>query len=447
MKSLYIECNMGAAGDMLMGALYELCDQKEKFLSDMNHAFTTYGVTLSAEPAVKCGIRGTHMKVTVDGNEEHSHDVLPEHILGQADIHKEGTQQHFHEHAHNEDTQQHLHKHTHNEDMQQHSHEHPHHHAHTSYTQILDQIHTLPFPSPVKDSVAAIYRLIGEAESKVHHSTLDQIHFHEVGSMDALVDVTGCAYLLSMLAPETIFCSPVHVGSGFVHCAHGTLPVPAPATAELLKGIPFYSGDISGELCTPTGAAILKHFVTSFESMPPMNVTEIGYGMGTKDFPAANCVRVFFGESSAPSQSAPSYDDSVLSISCNLDDMTGEAVGFATELLLQAGALDVYTIPIQMKKNRPGILLTCICEPKNRERMTSLFFLHTTTRGVRYQVFDRAKLTSEIEKRHTLYGDVQVKKSCGYGVTKEKAEFEDLKKIAADNNYEISLDQIRRMIK
>ena len=261
------------------------------------------------------------------------------------------------------------------------------------------------------------------------------------------MDVTGCAYLLSMLAPETIFCSPVHVGSGFVHCAHGTLPVPAPATAELLKGIPFYSGNISGELCTPTGAAILKHFVTSFESMPPMNVTEIGYGMGTKDFPAANCVRVFFGESSAPSQSAPSYDDSVLSISCNLDDMTGEAVGFTTELLLQAGALDVYTIPIQMKKNRPGILLTCICEPKNRERMTSLFFLHTTTRGVRYQVFDRAKLTSEIENRHTLYGDVQVKKSCGYGVTKEKAEFEDLKKIAADNNYEISLDQIRRMIK
>ena len=150
MKSLYIECNMGAAGDMLMGALYELCDQKEKFLSDMNHAFTTYGVTLSAEPAVKCGISGTHMKVTVDGNEEHSHDVLPEHILGQADIHKEGTQQHFHEHAHNEDTQQHLHKHTHNEDMQQHSHDHPHHHAQNSYNQILDQIHTLPFPSTVK---------------------------------------------------------------------------------------------------------------------------------------------------------------------------------------------------------------------------------------------------------------------------------------------------------
>ena len=434
MKILYIECNMGVAGDMLMGALYELCDQKDKFLSDMNHAFAPYGVTLSAEPAVKCGISGTHMRVAVHGEEEHSHDVLPEHV------HENG---HIHAHEHTHDENEHTHTHTHDNNSH---HEHHHTHAHTSYTQILEQIHTLPFPSSVKDSAAAVYRLIGEAESKVHHSTLDQIHFHEVGSIDALVDVTGCAYLLFLLAPETILCSPVHVGSGFVHCAHGTLPVPAPATAELLKGIPFYSGNIQGELCTPTGAAILKHFVTSFKTMPPMNVSEIGYGMGTKDFAAANCVRVFLGESSATSKAVPSFDDSVLSISCNLDDMTGEAVGFATELLLQAGALDVYTIPIQMKKNRPGILLTCICEPKDRERLTSLFFLHTTTRGVRYQMFDRAKLTSEIETCHLAYGDVRIKKSSGYGVEKEKAEFEDLKKISADHNYEVTLDQIRQMI-
>ena len=500
MKTLYIECNMGVAGDMLMGALYELCDQKEKFLSDMNQAFAPYGVTLSVEPAVKCGISGTHMRVAVHGEEEHSHDVLPEHIHEDGHmtihaqeespthdhctlcyhehVHDEDTLMHSHEHTHDEDTLMHSHEHTHDEDTLMHSHghshdedtlmhvhdhihdenehththdnnshhEHHHTHAHTSYTQILEQIHTLPFPSSVKDSVAAVYRLIGEAESKVHHSTLDLIHFHEVGSIDALVDVTGCAYLLSLLEPETILCSPVHVGNGFVHCAHGTLPVPAPATAELLKGIPFYSRNIQGELCTPTGAAVLKHFVTSFEAMPPMNVTEIGYGMGTKDFAAANCVRVFLGESSPGSNTAPSFDDSVLSISCNLDDMTGEAVGFATELLLQAGALDVYTIPIQMKKNRPGILLTCICEPKDRERLTSLFFLHTTTRGVRYQMFDRAKLTSEIETCHSAYGDIRIKKSSGYGVEKEKAEFEDLKAISAGHNYEVSLDQIRDTI-
>lgn len=442
MKTLYIECNMGVAGDMLMGALYELCDQKEKFLSDMNQAFAPYGVTLSAEPAVKCGISGTHMRVAVHGEEEHSHDVLPEHVHENGHIHA-------HEHIHDEDTHMHAHEHSHDNDSHHehtHAHEHHHTHAHTSYTQILEQIHTLPFPSSVKNSAAAVYRLIGEAESKVHHSTLDQIHFHEVGSIDALVDVTGCAYLLFLLAPETILCSPVHVGSGFVHCAHGTLPVPAPATAELLKGIPFYSGNIPGELCTPTGAAVLKHFVTSFKTMPSMSVSEIGYGMGTKDFAAVNCVRVFLGESSATSKTVPSFDDSVLSISCNLDDMTGEAVGFATELLLQAGALDVYTIPIQMKKNRPGILLTCICEPKDRERLTSLFFLHTTTRGVRYQMFDRAKLTSEIETCHLAYGDVRIKKSSGYGVQKEKAEFEDLKKISADHNYEVTLDQIRQMI-
>ena len=490
MKTLYIECNMGVAGDMLMGALYELCEQKEKFLSDMNQAFAPYGVTLSAEPAVKCGISGTHMKVAVHGEEEHSHNENTlmhshEHIHGEdtlmhshEHIHGEDTLMHSHEHIHDENTLMHSHEHIHGEDTLMHSHglshdedthmhvhdhihdenehththddkshhKHHHTHAHTSYTQILEQIHTLPFPSSVKDSAAAVYRLIGEAESKVHHSTLDQIHFHEVGSIDALVDVTGCAYLLSLLAPETILCSPVHVGNGFVHCAHGTLPVPAPATAELLKGIPFYSGNIQGELCTPTGAAVLKHFATSFKAMPPMNVTEIGYGMGSKDFSAANCVRVFLGESSSSFDAAPSFDDCVLSISCNLDDMTGEAVGFATELLLQAGALDVYTIPLQMKKNRPGILLTCICEPKDRERLTSLFFLHTTTRGVRYQMFDRVKLTSEIETCHSTYGDVRVKKSSGYGVEKEKAEFEDLKAISAVHNYEVSLDQIRDTI-
>ena len=179
--------------------------------------------------------------------------------------------------------------------------------------------------------------------------------------------------------------------------------------------------------------------------MPPMNVAEIGYGMGTKDFAAANCVRVFLGESSPGSNTAPSFDDSVLSISCNLDDMTGEAVGFATELLLQAGALDVYTIPIQMKRTVRVFFLTCICEPKDRERLTSLFFLHTTTRGVRYQMFDRAKLTSEIETCHSAYGDIRIKKQ-RVRCRKEKAEFEDLKAISAGHNYEVSLDQIRDTI-
>ena len=260
MKTLYIECNMGVAGDMLMGALYELCDQKEKFLSDMNQAFAPYGVTLSVEPAVKCGISGTHMRVAVHGEEEHSHDVLPEHIHEDGHmtihaqeespthdhctqcchehVHDEDTLMHSHGHSHDEDTLMHVHDHIHDENEHTHTHdnnshhEHHHTHAHTSYTQILEQIHTLPFPSSVKDSVAAVYRLIGEAESKVHHSTLDQIHFHEVGSIDALVDVTGCAYLLSLLEPETILCSPVHVGNGFVHCAHGCLLYTSDAADE-----------------------------------------------------------------------------------------------------------------------------------------------------------------------------------------------------------------------
>ena len=402
MKTLYLDCGMGAAGDMLAAALLELIPERDGFVSWMN-SFGLPGVAITQETSVKCGIAGTHFSVKVHGEEE-SHD------------------HHDHEHHHD-------------------------HHYHSGIDDISHIVYDhLPIPQKVKEDIMAVYELIAEAESHSHGVPVSAIHFHEVGTMDAITDITAVCLLMNEIAPDEVIVSPVHVGSGTVWCAHGVLPVPAPATTFILKDVPIYGGSIQGELCTPTGAAVLKHFVTSFEAMPPMNVTEIGYGMGTKDFAAANCVRVFLGESSPGSNTAPSFDDSVLSISCNLDDMTGEAVGFATELLLQAGALDVYTIPIQMKKNRPGILLTCICEPKDRERLTSLFFLHTTTRGVRYQMFDRAKLTSEIETCHSAYGDIRIKKSCGYGVEKEKAEFEDLKAISAGHNYEVSLDQIRDTI-
>ncbi len=443
MKTLFIECNMGAAGDMLTGALYELCEQKELFLNMMHEVFSPLGVSIETEKIVKCGICGTKVRVFIDQIEE-----IPA---------SENADQ-------TEDNSLFIHG---QESDDTHTHE------HRSYPELLEKISSFALPEQVKEDVSSIYRLIGEAESAVHGVPLEQIHFHEIGSLDALADVTGCALLMYLLVPDHVICTPIHVGNGFVKCAHGILSVPAPATAELLKGIPFYTGAFAGELLTPTGAAILKYYVNSFANMPSIKVEAIGYGMGTKDFEAANCVRMFFGEEIVEEEIAPlskdteqtadsasitteseqkagpkeepfGHFDKVLEISCNLDDMTGEAVGLATEILMAAGALDVYTIPIQMKKNRPGILLTCFCEIEDRDKFTGLLFLHTTTRGIRYQEYERAKLESTFESHASPYGSIRVKKSTGYGVEKEKPEFEDLKTIVLKNGC--SIEEIKRNI-
>lgn len=398
MKILYLECNMGAAGDMLMSALYELCDQKERFLEKMNQVFAP-DIKLTPLSHTKNGIMGTQIQILIHGEEEHVYEHIP--------ASKE-----------------------------------QHHHHGLSYLSILEKINTLDLPDLVKENALAVYQTIGNAEASVHGTSLEQIHFHEVGTLDALVDVVGCSYLFYLLAPEKIICSPIHVGSGFVRCAHGVLPVPAPATAEILKGIPYYSGSISSELCTPTGAALIKHFVDDFGTMPPLTVSATGYGMGHKDFSITNCLRAFLGtsfvsatpdptESEKNTKETSSFcDDTILEISCNLDDMTGESLGFVTELLLEKGALDTFTIPIQMKKNRPASLLVCFCEPTQKETFTELIFKHTTTRGVRYQTYERAKLESSFYEKDTIYGAIRMKKSSGYHVTKEKPEFEDVKAAA-----------------
>ena len=394
MRILYLDCSMGAAGDMLMAALYELLDDKQTFLDTMR-GLGLPGIEISAEPAVKCGITGTHMKVLVHGSEEQ--DALHDHL---------------HEHAH------------------EHSHDHEHHH-HTDLHEIEHLLSHLDLPQTVQDDALAVYRRIAEAESKVHGTTVDQIHFHEVGTLDALADVVGVCLLMHLLAPEKVYASSVHVGCGQVKCAHGILPVPAPATALLLSGVPIYGGAIQGELCTPTGAALLTHFVTKFGELPAMQLLKSGYGMGTKDFPAANCVRAMLGEQDAPAEE-------ILELSCNLDDCTGEAIGFAMERLLDAGALDVYWTSVGMKKNRPGILLTCMCRPLDREKMVELLFRHTTTLGVRESAFRRYTLSRESKTIQTPDGDIRVKVSTGYGVTREKPEFEDLAKIARETGKSLS---------
>ena len=278
MKTLYLDLGMGAAGDMLTAALLELMPDKEAALEQLNHLGLPH-TQFSMERTSKCGISGTHIHVTVLGREEQPCPEVLEHDHGH---------DHCHEHEHD-----HHHGHDHG-----HHHEHAHdHHSHTALSDIRQAVGALSVSDAVKKQVLSVYDRIAQAESQVHGVPVDQIHFHEVGSLDALADITAVCYLLEQLAPEQIMASPVQVGYGKVRCAHGILPVPAPATAQLLLGVPIRAGDIPGELCTPTGAALLRQFVTSYGALPTMTVTAIGYGLGTKDFPAANCLRAMLGES------------------------------------------------------------------------------------------------------------------------------------------------------
>ena len=231
--------------------------------------------------------------------------------------------------------------------------------------------------------------------------------------------------------------STVSVGSGTVRCAHGLLPVPAPATELLLRGIPIRAGSAEGELCTPTGAALLAHFVDEFGPLPTVRLVKSGYGTGTRDFPSPNVLRALWGETEAI--------ETILALSCNLDDMTAEAVGFCMERLLEAGALDVYTVPIGMKKNRPGILLNCLCRPEQREDVLRCLFTHTTTLGVRETSCDRYTLQRSFRTVDTEAGPVQIKTAGGWGVTRSKAEYEDLARIARDKG--ISLKAAEEMVR
>ena len=382
MRTIYLDCGMGAAGDMLTAALLELMPNQDAFVEELN-GLGIPGIRFTAEKCEKCGILGTHMKVTIHGEEEDDH-----------------------------------------------------HHHHGHLADIRGIVSGLPLPTMVKLDILAVYEEIAQVESHVHGVPVEHIHFHEVGTMDAIADVTAVCLLLHRLAPDKIIVSPVHVGSGQVRCAHGILPVPAPATAYLLRGIPIYGGSIDGELCTPTGAALLKHFATEFGQMPVMKVQAIGYGMGKKDFPRANCVRALLGETEAPI-------DAIVELRCNVDDMTGEAIGFALDQLLGSGALDAFTVPVGMKKSRPGVLITVLCREEKKEAMVHLLLKHTTTLGVREFPCRRYALSRTMEVVNTPFGPVRKKVSSGYGVRREKLEYDDLAKIAKEQHISLAeaLDQ------
>lgn len=454
MKTIYLECNMGAAGDMLAAALLELHPDRQGFIKRLNDLGLP-GVRFEAERSVKCGITGTHMRITVNGDEEesydehehehddHHHDHDHEYIHEQHEHHDCEHGDPHHEHCHEHGNYEHSHEnHEHNEcehsyEHHEHTHSHGHHHAHYGLKDIEHTVSHLDLPNKVRSDVLSVYRLIAEAESHAHGSPIDEIHFHEVGSLDAIADITAVCLLINELAPERIIASPIHVGCGQVRCAHGVLPVPAPATAWILKDVPTYGGEVRGELCTPTGAALIKHFADEFGAQPAMCIRNIGYGCGKKDFEWANCIRAMLGETTMNC-------DSVVKLSCNLDDMTPEAVGFAMERLFEAGALDVYTLPAGMKKNRPGVLLTCICHHEQRDELVKTMFMHTTTLGIRESECNRYILDRKVETLRTEYGSIRVKTAEGWGVKREKPEYDDLAVVA--RKYGISLAQAEKYI-
>ena len=376
MKTLYLDCAMGAAGDMLAGALLELMPDPAAALAELN-AFGIPGVAYVRETLSKCGLAATHLSVTIAGYEESE--------------------------AH---------------------HSREHHHAHRALADVLQVVGRLNLEPSVREDVKSVYESLAAAESRAHGRDVGEIHFHEVGALDAIADIAAFCHLLRRLAPDRVVVSPVHVGSGTAVCAHGVLPVPAPATAFLLEGVPTYSdGAVVGELCTPTGAALLKQFADVFGPQPLMTVRKIGYGAGRKDFLRANVVRAMLGESAADE----SGDGEIFELSFNVDDMTGEELAFASDRIFAAGARDVSFAPVVMKKGRPGQRVSVMCAAETRGEVVKAIFAHTSTLGVRETYCRRYTLDRMIETVALPDGStIRRKVASGYGVRRAKWEADDL---------------------
>ncbi len=385
MRVLYLDCGMGAAGDMLCAALLQLHPAPEAAL-DKIRAMALPGVAIALEERSTCGVAGAHLRVTVDGAEE--------------DAAAPGGRER----------------------------------RHVRLRDVEGLLRGSGLEPDVIEDAVAVYRLLAEAESSVHGRPVDRIHFHEVGTLDAIVDVATACLLLHELEPGLICASPVHVGFGTVRCAHGELPVPAPATAKLLEGVPSYGGELRGELCTPTGAALLKHFVKSYGPQPAMTVERVGCGVGSREYARPNCLRAFLGEA----------EETAVELRCNVDDMSGEAVGAALEKLMAAGALDVSWQSVGMKKSRPGLLLTVLCRETDREKMLALLFRHTSTIGVRETLCRRYVLHRREETVETAWGPVRFKISEGRGVRRVKPEADDL--AALSEKTGLSFDELRRAL-
>lgn len=393
--TLYLDCFAGISGDMTLGALLDAGLDADLFMKEIAKLGLSDEFEIKIEKTTKWGINGTDVDV-IDKNNVHGHE------------HAHSPGGHHHEHAH-----AHMHGHSHD-----HSHENM-----RGFREIVKIIEGSALHGGAKARAMAIFKRLGDAEAAVHGTTLDQVHFHEVGAIDSIVDIVGASVLLDMLSPSKIVSSPIHVGSGLAHAAHGTFGVPAPATALILKGCPIYSTHVKGELCTPTGAAIAAAMADSFGPMPSIIPEHIGHGFGKKDFGILNFLRVFIGQEGG-------VRESVTLLEANIDDMTGEALGYAMDALLQAGAVDVWFEPIYMKKNRPAVKL-CALAKTDADMIEKAMFSNTSTIGVRRSEMARNELPRKQVTLQTEYGDIlakQVERPNGKTV---KPEFDSVSETAA----------------
>ena len=403
MKRLFLDCQMGIAGDMLTATLLGLVDNPETWIERLNQIGIP-NVTYALIPKEDKGLEGYRVAVTINGIEESEH--------GETDTHEEHSDYHIYSE----------------------------HHVHGRGLQgVTDIINSLSISDTCKQNAINVYNLVAQAEAKVHKSTVTQIHFHELGMLDAIADIVAVCVFLEELNFDEIIISPIHVGTGTVHCAHGELPVPAPATMELLAGIPMYADyQIKGELCTPTGAALAKYFGTSFSHMPVMTLTKVSYGFGTKQFERPNCIRAFVEINN-------DLEDIIIEMSCNLDDMTAEEIGYAVEQLLLSPALDVFTTPIMMKKQRLGTMLTVLCKVDDIDNLRDLIFKHTTSLGIRYHQCERYILNRSTGDIDWEGNRIAFKISSGFGVKRHKYEYDSLAAIAKQND--MSLLDLKRQLR
>lgn len=431
MKTLYLDCSMGVDGSRLIAALFELLPNADRFVDRLN----TLGipkVRFKQGHIFQSAMAGKQLSITVNGKEEGSSGLSPIQEECEHDEHRrngwdfdEWIDRHPNEAGHTDG------------DDERRCRQNPAQHPLCATADMERIVLGLNMPQRPREDAQAICDLIAKAQSHAHAVQMQDVHFRETDVLNTVAEVVAVCLLIGELSPEQIIASPVQVGSGQVKRFQEILPVPTPATAYILKGIPVYGGLVQGELCTAIGAACIRHFADRFGDMPVMRMQAIGYGMGKDGLAAANCVKAVMGDSEDKS-------DIVLELCCNVDDMTAEAIGFAMEQLLHAGALEVYTVPVGMKKSRPGTLLRVMCAQRDAERMIALIFRFTSTIGVRETITRRHVLQSRIEHLSTPYGEVRRKISCGYGVNRVKYEYDDLARIAKEKG--VSLKEAQRLI-
>ncbi len=388
MKTLYLECNAGASGDMILGALTDLLKDPFEF-KQMIESAGIPGVAAEVEVDEQSAVAGIRVHIKVDGVEEGD---------GNETSHRDSR----------------------------------------VLGDVVSLIGELNVSDMVKDDASQIYRIIAEAESNVHGKPVSEVHFHEVGALDAIADIVGVCMLIERLSPAQIIASSLRTGFGSVKCAHGILPVPAPATAYILRGMPVYAGDEEGEFTTPTGAAIVRHFAEKYGQMPLMKFDDVGYGLGKKTFRTANMVRAYFGD-------VDGIMPTVKEISCNIDDMTPEDIGGIVDLLMASGALDATIASAVMKKSRPGFILSCICREEDADDLATVILAHTSSIGLRMHTCERYEMASSFITYRTDFGDVRIKISEGYGLRKWKPEYKDLVKAAVANG--VTVDEVRKNIR